>query len=320
MSFNTLQKYRAAGSKLGGYSGSGPSKENRRLRATLLSKMFDSQIYFGKTESAPEQRVGSEYTNRRPAGGGRVGRMAEGAAWTPGGRRLIAGSKAFVSHLGHGMRVTRDEAGRRIEKPSPPGNTSTDDRGALPSEGTAKTREASENRSRAAAASRETPVWIPQQWAEGRTAAGCGRRAAASACPGRTPFHSVSLAQLCGDAGFDARGETADANKGVPSAGTTSCAEATQPAVKPTGGYIRDELSSEDCDGERSSERSLARSSDGRVKGNKAAFDWWGGGNMSENEGGTRSEGTGRVDRGRGVMPRSKHVVSDTYKSSLVFG
>lgn len=77
----------------------GPSLENQKLRSALLSRTFDSQISFGS--SAPREGHGSQSMLTGgsggnlppPAGGGRAARVAEGAAWTPGGRRHVLGSK-----------------------------------------------------------------------------------------------------------------------------------------------------------------------------------------------------------------------------------
>ncbi|CAM9464736.1 unnamed protein product, partial [Hapterophycus canaliculatus] len=156
-SFNTLRESRAAGSGCSGRSSVGPSDENRMLRSALLSRTFDSQICFGGREGENEapgrfQRAGATEDDHErapppPAGGGRVGRVAEGAAWTPGGRRLIPGSTAFTSHLGSGMMAKTLESG--VED-------------GANGESLGPRFSVTNSRALEASAVREPPVWIPK--------------------------------------------------------------------------------------------------------------------------------------------------------------
>lgn len=106
VSYDSLRKNRPAGTGFNSsqsQTSSGPSEQNRKLRAAHLSRTFNSQIFFGREEETRQPR---HQTVRRsggggklppPAGGGRAGRLAEGAAWTPGGRRHVPGSKASLT-------------------------------------------------------------------------------------------------------------------------------------------------------------------------------------------------------------------------------
>ncbi len=184
-----------------GRSGTGPSEENRRLRSALLSRTFDSQIFFGgggggggegegedgggphrgrcRGSGADVSEDGRPLPLPPPAGGGKLGRVAEGAAWTPGGRRLIPGSKAFVSHLGNGMVAKRAAAGD-VGNDGDDGASSTSDNAPLTT-----------RKSRAAAAARAPPVWVPKMDPQSGTPA-------AIAADDARPPGSVSLAQLMG--------------------------------------------------------------------------------------------------------------------------
>lgn len=332
-SFDSLRENRAAGSGLGDRSGTGPSKENRRLRNALLSRTFDSQIAFGREEETlrdfPSSTVAeSDHGSLQPAGSARVGRVAEGAAWTSGGRRLILGASAFTSHLGNGLRVTRDEAGRIIERPSPPcGNgTADDDLVRLLPEGDNRRSAALARKSKAAAAAREPPVWIPPQGLRGKRMGGGGRiytstdrGTGPTIGPDKSPSHPVSLAQVAGGDTVDVKhgGEQRKEDRVPHDDGmSTPSICAAPPTTSTTAACNRNEFSGEEFQEERSAERSSVCSSHGRV--HAAEFDWWGGGTMESRVTPGR-EGMGRIDGGRGVTARA-NTVSDTYKSSLVFG
>lgn len=105
-SYDYLRKNRAAGTGLNSSqsrsSSTGPSEQNRKLRAARLSRTFDSQIILGREGATMDYR--SQKTPPRgdrklppPAEGGRAGRLAAGAAWTPRGRRQVPDSKASFS-------------------------------------------------------------------------------------------------------------------------------------------------------------------------------------------------------------------------------
>lgn len=350
-SFESLRKGRAAGSRVGRSSCSRPSEESRKLRGAILSRTFDSQISFGTegdgevtNDRGPIDGAEIDDGAPRPAGGGRGARIAEGAAWTPGGRRLIPGSKAFVSHLGNGMRVAQGEDGGSSisDRWSPAAfenKTITDGDGREVS-GLVKGRKGHsvnfEEECRATAVEREPPIWIPQKPRKSAHFAvdggGGGGHGYLSADTGMEPKHvglkapargssdrHVSLAQLVEGAPLlngdhvahwkdkdDARSDYAE----LPSAGLAP------PAGKKSGVSFEqdDEFSREKREGERFPKRDFEQS--GRVRA-RGAFDWWGGGGVlgeNDNVGGRGGAGI----RGTAMMqPRS---VSDTYKSNLIFG
>lgn len=355
-SFESLREGRAAGSRVGRRSCSRPSEENRKLRGAILSRTFDSQISFGaegdgavihdrETVDAAEIDDGAP----RPAGGGKGARIAEGAAWTPGGRRLIPGSQAFVSHLGNGMRVTRGADGGSVSdrwSPASFENITTAAGGGRAVLGLAKGRKGHsvsfEEECRAAAAAREPPIWIPQkpQKSAHFTAGGYGGGGGGGAghgylsagagmeskhgglkAPARSSSdHHVSLAQLVEGSPLFNSDIAAHWQKKDDVRSDYAEPPSTGPA-RPAGrknavSFEReDEFSREKREGERFPKRGFEQSARVRARG---AFDWWGGGGgvLGENDAVGGEEGAGI--RGTAMMqPRS---VSDTYKSNLIFG
>jgi len=293
-----------------GRSGTGPSEENRRLRSALLSRTFDSQIVFGGggSKGEGEEGVGAPGAHRRgsgadgsedgrplplplppPAGGGKTGRMAEGAAWTPGGRRLIPGSQAFVSHLGSGMVAKRAAAGD-VGNDGEDGASSTNSDALL----TAR-------KLRVAAAARAPPVWVPRLDPQSSTPA-------AIAADNTRPPGSVSLAQLMGGGG----------GGGDPGSRRCKYAPQAQPPLPPRPAvcHARSTTSGEGYEEERRSECPPSRADTERAG---RVFDWWGGGSASDAGEELAREGSASVGGARVSRPRPK-TVSDTYKSSLVFG
>lgn len=344
-SFNSLRECRAAGSGLGGRSSVGPSEENRQLRSAQLSRTFDSQILFGSNQGEEEvlgcyQRPGiaAETDNGRPpppppppAGGGRVGRMAEGAAWLPGGRRLVPGSKAFVSHLDNGMMAKKFA-------------TVEDNDGA--SSTTSGSITFSARKSRAAAAARELPVWIPKPdpkstrpvAAAAAAAADGGGRGYGSArqrmgrvkegdksgfdVAARNAFGPVSLGQLMSGGEEPTPGGQTEITqhhkdgKGFPI--SRFAAPSPTSTATNTAGRDRNLASGKDYDDERyPAQPSVCAVNE---RGGGGAFDWWGGASASDAGNEFAGDGAvGRVGGGRAFKTRPK-TVSDTYKSSLVFG
>lgn len=134
-----------------------------KLRAAHLARTFDTQIIFGQAVDDRETRRYRRAQSAIPlddgktplaAGGGRRRPMADGAAWTSGGRRIIPGSMVFMSHLDNGMAV----ADRLIDQKSP-----LSDGVIAPLDGDTRRWLNAERKSQAAAASREPPVWIPKE-------------------------------------------------------------------------------------------------------------------------------------------------------------
>lgn len=310
-----------------GRPGAGPSEENRRLRSAMLSRTFDSQIFFGGGGGSGSKGEGGEGGGapggRRwgsgadgsedgrplplppPAGGGRLGREAEGAAWTPGGRRLIPGSTAFVSHLGSGMVAKRAAAGD-VGDDGHDGASSTSSNTPL-----------TVRKSRAAAV-RTPPVWVP------RLDPQSGTTPAAIAADNTRPPGSVSLAQLMGssgggggdgDPGSRQSQSQRRADGGISLA--TKHAPRAQPPLPPRHAvdHTRRPASGKGHEEERRSDRSAGSADTERAGG--GGFDWWGGGSASE--AGKEPAREGAVGEARVMRPRPK-TVSDTYKSSLVFG
>lgn len=318
-SFKTLRESRAAGSGLGGRSSVGPSDENRMLRSAQLSKTFDSQIFFGdnSSEGGEEalgryQRPGAPGTTGDgrpppppppPAGGGRLGRVAEGAAWTPGGRRLIPGSKAFVSHLGSGMMARKDA---RVEDDGEASSTrsSSSTTTVLPS--------AKAKVFRARPAARAPPVWIPEP--DPKSSMPAAVAADTSGDPGvndrRLLSGSLSLAQFMDSGGDSHSGHGVGRLK-------------TDGGVSPDGKHMPAPSPSTPTVDRNRNTKTSDKHDEGRFSGQPSvcavtkkerAFDWWGGGGVSDAD-----TGRDRVVRGSVSNPRPK-TVSDTYKSSLVFG
>lgn len=308
-SFKILRESRAAGSGLGGRSSVGPSDENRMLRSAVLSRTFDSQIFFGSVEGEEEvlrrfQRPaapGNDDDGRPPpppAGGGRVGRVAEGAAWTPGGRRLIPGSKAFVSHLGSGMMAKKDAC------------VEDDDEASSTNSSNTNSMLLSARKSRARAAARAPPVWIPKPDPKSSMPVAVAADTSGKAVVNDTRLSgSISLAQLM-DSGRDSHSRhgrdqhTADGR--ISPDGKHRAPSPSTPAVERNLSANTNEKRDE---GRYSDQPSVYA-----VTEKARAFDWWGGAGVSD----TDAERE-RVVRGSGFTPRPK-TVSDTYKSSLVFG
>lgn len=333
-SFNRLRESRAAGSGHGGRSGIGPSEENRVLRFALLSRTFDSQIFFGGSEEEDEalrrcRRPGAtkgdaERAPPPPAGGGRIGRVAEGAAWTPGGRRLIPGSTAFTSHLGSGMMAKTL------------GNVSE---GGANGESIGRRFLAGSSRAPEASVAREPPVWIPKldpktsrpvavavggdgsgesrghhsprQLARGKIAHD-RERAVKIRSAGCNQSGVVSLAKLMSSSEAVAREQGTnqdESDNGFPVSRRKAVAVGRDRTCLLEDEHEEGRISEIPavCMNNRSEEREI--------------FDWWGGasaldrGNVVPARGprGWRAEG-GRAFEGRPT------TVSDTYKSSLVFG
>lgn len=328
-SFSNLKESRAAGSSQGGRSNVGPSEENRQLRSAQLSRTFDSQILFGSIEGDKalgryqHREIAAERDNERPppaaAGGGRVGRIAEGAAWTPGGRRLVPGSKAFVSHLDNGMMAKKT-------------TTVEDDGAGSTASGNLLF---SARKSRAAAATREPPIWIPkpdpksarpvpvaadgggrayhvshkQQVGTARVGGSSGVVAGA-----RSPFGPVSLGQLMSGGEEPNSGQGKNPHhtngRGLP----VSRFAAPSPTSTATGEHDHNPISGKEYEDERYPERpSMCAVIE---RGGGGTFDWWGG--ASASDAGNKFGGEG-VGGGRAFNTRP-YTVSDTYKSSLVFG
>ena len=355
-SFESLRKGRAAGSRVGRRSCSRPSEENRKLRGAILSRTFDSQISFGTEgdgevthDRGPIDGVEIDDGSPRPAGGGRGARIAEGAAWTPGGRRLIPGSKAFVSHLGNGMRVTRGKGGGSISDRWSPtaleNNTTADGDGREVSGLLVKGRKGHsanfEEECRATAAAREPPIWIPQKPrksahfnVDGGGGGGGGRgylsadagleskHGGLKALARGSSDHHVSLAQLVEGAPLlngdhAARWKDKDVARSdyaeLPSAGLA------RPAGRKSGVSFEqeDEFSREKREGERFPKRGFEQA--GRVRA-RGAFDWWGGGGVGGVLGDDGTVG-GREGAGiRGTVMMQPRSVSDTYKSNMILG
>lgn len=302
-SFKSLRESRAAGSGLGGRSSVGPSDENRILRSALLSRTFESQILFGSGGGEDEAlerfgRPGARTThNERPppaAGGGRMGRVAEGAAWTPGGRRLIPGSKAFVSHLRSGMMARKDASAENDEEAS---STSSGSFVLL-----------SAKKSRELAAARAPPVWIPKPDPRSSTpiavATDTSGKVAAS---DRRVSGSISLAQLM-DSGGDSssgHGHVRHTKGGE----ISSNGHRTAPSPSTPDRNHNTETSEKNGQGRCMDQPSVYAAAE-----KEPAFDWWGGAGVSDTDTG-RERAVGRPI----FRPRPKSV-SDTYKSSLVFG
>lgn len=277
-------------------------------------------------DEAPEEcrapSVG-EISSRPPAGSGRVGRVAEGAAWIPGGRRLIPGSKAFTSHMNNGMRVTRDKAGRLIEQGWRPRNSSgIDNHEAVVGLEGDRLGSALARRSQAAAETRQAPVWIPQDLRSNRTAAAeMGNHDARERRGSTSPFEPVSLAQLAGtDLKREARGGQDDDRRVLGDAATSLRRDGSVPPTVAEAPTYRincattDQPVRHEFEEERSSVCSghemAGRAVDGRG-GHGGQFDWWGGS--------VPFTGRARIGGAGGGSSRSKNV-SDTYKSSLIFG
>lgn len=306
-SFKSLKESRAAGSGLGGRSGVGPSDENRVLRSALLSRTFDSQIFFGSSEGEEEalgryQRSGAPGTDDGrppppPAGGGRVGRVAEGAAWTPGGRRLIPGSKAFISHLGSGMMARKDASAEEDDEEA---RSTTSSNSML----------LSARKSRARAAARAPPVWIPKPDPKSSmpvavAADTCGD----VAVNGGRLSGSISLAQLMDGGGDSHSGHGRDQHKpsgGISPHGQHPAPSPSTPTVDRNGNIkTREKNDNGRCSGQPPVHV---------VTKKERAFDWWGGAGVSDTDTGRERAVGSSVSK-----PRPKSV-SDTYKSSLVFG
>ncbi|CAM9380713.1 unnamed protein product, partial [Ectocarpus sp. 12 AP-2014] len=325
-SFNSLRESRAAGSGLGGRSSIGPSDQNRLLRSAVLSRTFDSQILFGSTNEEDHDSIGrfqrpgaaegddAGKPPPPPAGGGRVGRVAEGAAWTPGGRRLIPGSKAFASHLSSGM-LTKNEPGAEDDYRT----------------NNASKELVSARKSRAAAAARKPPVWVPKPDPKSSrpVAAGnchlsaqkCGKvandgRGALAGAAGKSPYDSISLAQLMsrnkktnpGQGKKDCRADgSVSSDSGHATASTRTAVESHQSSIL-----------GEEHQERRISERPSARGIIGR--GGGGAFDWWGGASaLDTGSESARDRKRGMVGGSRNFIPQPQ-TVSDTYKSSLILG
>lgn len=326
-SFNSLRESRAAGSGLGGRSGVRPSDQNRLLRSAVLSRTFDSQILFGSNNEGDDDSIGrfqrpgaaegdgAGKPPPPPAGGGRVGRVAEGAAWTPGGRRLIPGSKAFVSHLGSGM-LTKNEP------------SAEDDYRA----NNASKELVSARKSRSAAAARKPPVWVPKPdpksarpvaaGSDHLSAQKCGKagndgRGAIAGAEGRSPYDSTSLAQLMisNNKTNAGQGKKSCRVDGSVSSDSERAAASARTAVERNHSRIPGEEHQEKHVSERRpSAREMNRTGGG------GAFDWWGGASALDtgNES-ARGRKTGMVGGGRNFIPQPQ-TVSDTYKSSLILG
>lgn len=279
-------------------------------------------------EPPDEDRASSvgEVSSRLPAGGGRGGRMAEGAAWIPGGRRIIPNSVALMSHLSNGLRVTRDEAEeKRIEQGRRPRDNSAIDNHNNTAVGLSlegyRLNSALARKSQAAADARRDPVWVPQHptTSNHTPATILGNHDVRGGQGSSSPFDSVSLAQVAGTVlKRDARGGQEDSRR-VPGDAVASLRrdDSVPPAAEATM-YRKKLHTTGQSTGrrEREDEISSVCSSHGTagraVKGRGRDFDWWGGGGVPI---------TGRVRMGGvgGGSSRSKNV-SDTYKSSLVFG
>ena len=300
-----------------GRSSAGPSDENRKLRSALLSRTFDSQIFFGSSgEGGGGEGEEGEARGRRrnsgangsdddgrplplppPAGGGKLGRVAEGAAWTPGGRRLIPGSRAFTSHLGSGMMAKKATSGE-------------DDDGASTTSSHALLTASKSRAAAAAAATRAPPVWVPRLDPQSNTPAAITADA--------RPPGSVSLAQLVrsgenGDpSSWDGQNHR-QADVEIPPA--SKRAPRSQPPQPSIMDHTRSPFSGEEYEERRRPDRPTGGAVTGRA--GEGGFDWWGGGTASD--AGNEPAREGAVGGTRVSRPRPK-VVSDTYKSSLVFG
>lgn len=306
-SFNVLKESRAAGSGLGRRSNVGPSDENRMLRSAQLSRTFDSQIFFGSSEGEAEalerfQKPGAPGTDDRkpppppPAGGGRVGRVAEGAAWTPGGRRLIPGSKAFVSHLGTGMMAKKDAF--------------ADDDGEASSTSSSSTMLLSARKTRARAAARAPPVWIPKLDPKSSVPAAFAADASGNVAVNDTTLPgATTLAQLMDSGGDSHYGHGRDQHMADGGIFPDGKHRAPSPSTPTVDRNRKPNMSERHVEG-----RYLGQSSVYAATKEERAFDWWGGAGVSDTD-----TARGRVVASSVFKPRPK-TVSDTYKSSLVFG
>lgn len=332
-SFNNLRESRAAGSGQGGRSSVGPSDENRMLRSALLSRTFDSQIFFGGSEGGNEalrrfQRPGAiegdvDAAPPPPAGGGRVGRMAEGAAWTPGGRRLISGSTAFTSHLGSGMMAKTHE-------------NAEEDGGNGENLGVRFT--ARDSGTPEASAEREPPVWIPKldpKSSRPVTAAVCGDGS------GGSRWWHPSRQAGGGKLAPDRKRGVKICSSGCNTSGGVSLAKFMSSREKVYPGQGMDE-SHIDNGVNGSRERRVAVGHDrgslpgerhvqGRTferpavstiirSGERGKFDWWGGASALDPGNESAREPRGWRTKGGRAFEDRPATVSDTYKSSLVFG
>lgn len=239
----------------------------------------------------------ADESSRPAAGGGRVGRPAESAAWMPGGRRHVPGSKAFLSHFGHGLKVTRDEAGRPYDQASPEGHRNETVHPLIGKErGPARRRHV---RPPTREALTLTDVPDPSRAPTGppQESRGC------LLMHRRSPFDSASLLQVARDEGLDERyGDDAGGVDRQHPAGAS--AKSVDAEVYDASG-----LHPNNFDGETGSSGQVERTR-GQVSSTPPV----------EMEGGTTlTEEGSRSGGSQYSVARSKYV-SDTYKSSLVFG
>lgn len=211
-----------------------------------------------------------------------------------------------MSHLGSGLRVAKDETGALIEHDD---NGDSDDFDPPPAV----------RKPRAALASRKAPAWLPEgiSKVDQNTIPRATTLGADRGLQGRSPFDSVSLAQLA-----SSTFEGSHNNGGCNSEQHGGSPLVDEEASGSTGGLL---AASGKSDGGSNDKKNSLESSDGGSEydgrapsvcssslsragqGDRNGFDWWGGASTLRSE---------NVD-GRGV--RAKHV-SDTFKSSLVFG
>lgn len=237
--------------------------------------------------------------------------MAEGAAWTPGGRRSVPGSRVFMSHLGNGMTVSRDEADRLIDQKSLLSEKTVGDSVGAPLDGDTRRWLNADKKSRAAAASREPPVWIPKQGRKSvkiaslsDTLANAGNDAhpSDSLCLTKFASNDAKIDASCSDTN-ESNGNMSD-QQGSPTKRTPS------PMKRASEDYARRALPCEEEWSPRTSSTCIRTAKAERV----GVPDRWDDGHISGSGDPTHQDWRQRV------APQPRHPPSDTYRSSLVFG
>ena len=326
-SSTNIPEIRAAGCDPGGRLKPGPSESSRKLRAEHLARTFNSQITFGVEQDTREVQRPSRNGKSEgviplaedgiplAAGGGRSRRVAEGAAWTSGGRRLVPDSKVFMSHLGVGMRVARDEACRLVDCSSPFSGTRPGDPSVAPLDGDTRRWTSAERKACAAAASRELPVWMPlHNRLESRQPAGASDTLADTEnC--RRLDHLLPDASVSTGVKTEALHSTAnESTSNVPEL-RMSTRHVVAPSTHET---------SEDCARKEALPREVY---EGECNPSGFSSYVWpakaGRKGFLDRRGCGFLFGSGDVtqrDRRRGMSAKSEKVVSDTYRSNLVLG
>lgn len=213
----------------------------------------------------------------------------------------------FTSHLGNGLRVARDEPSRQVER--------TKNLDVNYFEGSRK--------ARVTLPPRKNPVWLPEETVEidpripGATATGMDTGAHE-----RSPFDCVPLAQLACETGLhgtrgdsDYRGESSGIQNDGEVHHPSTCEHKLTPRTHDMGSDKKtlELFDGSGCESQGSSVRSSLSRKDQR---DGISFDWWGGATPKRSDNVTR---VGGEYDGRDHVAQAKPI-SDTYRSSLVFG